>query len=257
MAFKKLACAVLLATCMGTSLLTNTASLAAPPSKPPSAASSVDKLKVELDATGVAKTVKVEIRAAEKYEPDEEIIYLNGAPKHIYVSFDGKKSKYGDNDFSQPHLLVYPLAEYRAIFPKNKKVEFDKQIAMLRKIIANKSSKGVEEIPVLPESDGAQFCHLQEKYLTFNKNGGTGVSFVTAYGNGDPPLSASDFIYAFQGITADSKYYVSFFWPVKATGLPNGLPIKKSNQYCQKLARDKYSPSLDALDKVVSSINLK
>lgn len=257
MTSKKLACALMLITCIGTSLTMSESSFAAPATRSQATASSVEKLRVELDTTGVAKTVKVEIRPAEKYEPDEEIIYLNGAPKHIYVSFDGKKSKYGDNDFSQPHLLIYPLAEYRAIFPKNKKVEFDKQIAMLRKIIANKSSKGVEEIPVLPESDGAQFCHLQEQYLTFNKSGGTGVSFVTAYGNGDPPLSESDFIYAFQGITADSKYYVSFFWPVKATGLPNGLPIKKSNQYCQKLARDKYSPSLNALDKVVSSINLK
>ncbi len=255
MTSKKLAFALLVAGCIGTS--SSFSGYGAPAQKAQSAAGMIEKLKVELDTTGVAKSVKVEIMPKEKYEPEEEIIYLNGAPRHVRILFDGTKMQYGDNDFMKPHLLIYPLADYRAVFPKNKQVEFDKRIATLRKITANKSVKGIEEIPVLPESDGAQFCHLQEKYLTFNNNGGTGVSFVTAYGNGDPPLSESSFIYTFQGITADSKYYVSFFWPVKATGLPSGLPLNKSNAYCQKLERAKYAPSLDTLDKLVSSITLK
>ncbi|HEY9683597.1 MAG TPA: hypothetical protein V6C89_20245 [Drouetiella sp.] len=253
MTSKMLALAVLVATSVGTTQL---ASQSAPATKTKSAAPSIAKLQVELDTTGIAKSTKVEIVPKDPYGPDD-VISLSGAPMHVRILFDGKKLQYGDNDFMQPHLLIYPLADFAAVFPKGKRAEFNKQIATLRKIIANKSSKGFDEIPVLPQSDGAQFCHLQEKFLTFNNNKGTGVSFVTAYGNGDPPLNEPDFIYAFQGITADSKYYVAFYWPVKAIGLPKDLPLPKSNQYCQKLARAKYEPSLDALDRAVSSITLK
>lgn len=253
MTSKKSAFAVLVATCIGTSQL---ASQAAPATTAQNAAPSIAKLQVELDTTGIAKSTKVEILPKDPYASDD-VISLSGAPMHVRILFDGKKLQYGDNDFRQPHLLIYKLADYAAVFPKDKQTEFNKQIATIRKIIANKSSKGFDEIPVLPQSDGAQFCHLQEKFLTFNNNKGTGVSFVTAYGNGDPPLNEADFTYAFQGITADSKYYVAFYWPVKATGLPKDLPLPKSNQYCQKLARAKYDPSLDSLDRAVSSITLK
>jgi len=250
----KFALAILAATCIGTSPLS---CQAAPPAKASNAGSDIAKLKVELDTTGIAKTTKVEIVPKDPYVKEEEVIDLNGSPMHVRILFDGKQLKYGDNSFNEPHLLIYPMADYVALFPKDRKTAFNKRIAVIKKIIATKSTKGVQEIPVLPESDGHEFCHDQEKYLKFNQGAGSGVSYVTVYGNGDPPVNENDFFYSFQGLTADGKYYVAFYWPVKATGMPKDLPLAKSEKYLQTLSRAKYSPSLDVLDKVVSSITIK
>jgi hypothetical protein len=225
-------------------------------SAPSKAAASTDsnKLKVDLDTTGIAKTTKVEIVPKDAYDPQEEIIHLNGAPMHVRIIFDGQKIE-SDNDFNKPHLLVYPLPQYEAMFPTTKKAAFNKRINVLKKVIATKSDIGVDELPILPESDGHEFLRQQEKYLSFNK--GTGVSFVSVYGNGDGPFSAGDFFYTFQGITTDGKHYVSFFWPVKATGMPANSNEANTKKYLQKLDRTKFSPSLSALDQVVSSITIK
>ena len=245
---------LLIASCIGISSLSCEA---APAAKTSNSGSAIAKLKVDLDTTGIAKTTKVEIVPKDPYSKQEEVIDLNGAPTHVRILFDGKQLKYGDNSFNEPHLLIYPMADYVALFPKERQIAFNKRIATLKKIIANKSVKGVKEIPVLPESDGYEFCHDQEKYLAFNQGAGTGVSYVTVYGNGDPPVNESDFFYSFQGLTADGKYYVAFYWPVKATGMPKDLPLAKSQKYLETLPRGKYQPSLDVLDKVVSSITIK
>lgn len=253
MTSKKLAVALLLASCIGTSSLR---CQAAPAGKNTAANSEIAKLKVEFDTTGIAKTTKVEIEKQDLYDPKDELMTLNASPMHVRILFDGKKLQYGDNSFNEPHLLVYPLQKWISMFPKAKQVEFNKRLSGLRKAIAAKSSKGLESIPILPESDGAEFLHAQENYLKFNNASGSGVSFISVYGNGDPPVNESDFFYTFQGITSDNKYYVSFFWPIKATGLPKDLPLEKSKAYVQKLARAKFSPSLEALDKAVGSITL-
>ncbi len=251
MTSNKLALAMLVATCIGTSL-----SLASAQAKPAAAGAGNDiaKLQVELDTTGIAKTTKVAIVPKAPYGEDDTIS-LSGSPMHVSITFDGKKPKYGDNSFNEPHLLIYPVAQYAAVFPKKKQAEFNKIISDLKKILAAKSSKGFEAMPILPSSDGYEFLHAQEKYLKFNS--GNGVSYISVYGNGDPPVNAADFFYTFQGLSTDGKYYVSFFWPVTATGMPKDLPLAKSKAYVNNLARAKFSPSLETLDKLVSSITLK
>lgn len=219
------------------------------------AQSSIARLHVELDTTGIAKTTQVSIIPKEPYSGEDDDVALSGAPQRVRIIFDGKKLKYADNSFNEPHLTIYPLPEYAAIFPKHKQAEFNKIISTLKKMTAAKSSAGLKNLPILPSSDGYEFLHAQEKYLNFKQ--GTGVSYISVYGNGDPPVNESDFFYTFQGMTNDAKYYVAFFWPVKATGLPKDLPLTKSKDYVEKLARGKFSPSLETLDKVVSSIALK
>ena len=253
MTSKKLAFAMLVATCIGTSF-----SLASAQAKPAAAAAKTEvaKLQIELDTTGIAKTTKVSIVPKDPYSPDDTIS-LSGSPMHVRIIFDGKNMKYGDNSFNEPHLLIYPVDQYAAVFPKNKQAEFNKIISDLKKIVATKSSKGFQSMPILPSSDGYEFLHVQENYLNFNHGAGSGVSYISVYGNGDPPVNESDFFYTFQGITRDNKYYVSFFWPIKVTGMPKDLPLAKSKAYAEKLARAKFAPGLDVLDKVVSSITLK
>jgi hypothetical protein len=226
---------------------------AAHSSKPASTAA-INKVKVDIDVTGIAKTVKVEVAPKDPYGPDADIS-LGGSPAHDLIIFDGKKTKYGDNSFNEPHMLVYPVAEYRALYPKSKQPEFNERIDNLKKITAAKSARGITTMPILPGSDGNEYLHAKEKIFNFKQ--GCGVSFISVYGNGDPPVNEADFFYTYQGLTSDGKYYVSFFWPIKATGLPKNLPLTKSKAYVQKLARTKFSPSLDVLDAVASSISVQ
>jgi hypothetical protein len=229
----------------------STACQAAPTSKPPAA---ISRVKVGLDVTGIAKSMKIEFAPKDPYGQDDDIL-LNGSPAHDVIIFDGKKTKYGDNSFNEPHMLVYSVAEFRALFPKSTQPEFNEIIDNLKKITAAKSVKSVATMPILPGSDGHEILHAQEKLCNFKQ--GSGVSFISVYGNGDPPVNATDFFYTYQGLTTDGKYYVSFFWPIKATGLPKNLPLNKSKAYVRKLARAKFSPSLDVLDGVVSSISIQ
>lgn len=173
---------------------------------------------------------------------------------HTRVIFDGKRVE-SDNDFNLPHLLVYPIKEYAGMFPADKKAIFNKRLSDLKKMIATKSDAKLKTLPILPDSDGAELLHSQAKFVKFKS--GTGMSFINVHGNGDPPFSEGDFSYAFQGITSDGKYYVSFFWPVKATGLPAKSGQKKTERFLTNLPRTKFSPSLDLLDRVASSISVK
>lgn len=213
-----------------------------------------NKLQVDLDTTGLAKTTKVAVVPKSPFDAGDEIIHMNGEPRHVRIIFDDQKIE-SNNDYSKPHLLVYPLAQYATLFPPATKVMFNKRINELKKIIATKSDRGINQLPIMPDSDGYEFLHQQEKYLNFSK--GSGIAFISCYGNGDPPLNAGDFFYTFQGLTTDGKHYVSFFWPVKATGFPANSTVANAEKYLHKLARSKFTPSLDTLDQLVSSISIK
>ncbi len=233
--------------------VTALASHAAPGSKPTPGGTS-PAIKVDLDAAEIAKSTKLENVGKDPYGPDDDIS-LSGSPAHVVITFDGKKPQYGDNSFNEAHLLVYPVAQYRAIFPKQKQAEFDGIITNLKKITTSKSCKGLAALPILPGSDGHEILHAQEKYVDFKQ--GSGVSFISVYGNGDPPVNAADFFYTYQALSKDGKYYISFFWPIKATGLPKDQPLAKSKAFVNKLDRSKFDPSLDTLDKVVASISVQ
>ncbi|HEY9678536.1 MAG TPA: hypothetical protein V6C76_11035 [Drouetiella sp.] len=223
--------------------------------KPKSAhPTAMPSMSVDIDTTGIAKSTKVQIVPKEKYDKEEEIVHLNGAPQHVKVIFDGKKVE-SDNDFMDQHLLIYPIKEWEATFPPMFKKEFNKRISDLKKMIATKSGAGLKELPILPDSDGAELLHSKIKPLAFKS--GSGITFIACYGNGDGPYKADDFFYTFQGITADGKNYVSFFWPVTATGMKPDTEQKKAEKFIEDLPRAKFSPSLEALDKAVSSISIK
>ena len=249
----KLALSLFLTCSLGSLALTVEANPAAQTRQPSGA--ETNRLKVDLDTTGIAKTTKVEIVKKTPFEPGDEIIQLNGEPMHVRIIFDGKKiDDHDNNNYNRPHLLIYPLSQYAALYPADRKVIFNKRISDLKKMIATKSDKGIESLPIMPESDAHEVFHQQEKYLKFNQ--GNGVAFISSYSNGDPAMNEDDFFYTFQGLTADGKHYVSFFWPVKATGMPANSTESNAQKFVHNLAREKFRPSLDTLDKMVSSISL-
>lgn len=225
--------------------VTSTAALAAEPWE------MIRSVKVSMVTNGLAKTFQTDYKEKDVYDPEDQIELLNGEPARLVTRFDNEKIDF-DNNHSRRHLMVYPLREYRAIFPARVKVKFDERVSQLKQILRTKSTKGIDEIPVFPDCDAHQMFHLQERYLKFAN--GSGIAFLTEYTNGDPPVSNEGLHYCFEGLTTDGKYYLSLFYPVRASGLPEKSP--KGEQYLRELARAKFSPDLNKIDRMIESIAL-
>ena len=223
---------------------------------PGSASPDLVKLQLKIDLLGLAKTTSKQIEKAVPAIPQDEVILLNGQPPCLRLLFDGEKLADGDdNNYGRKHLLVFPFAALAKQNTIERQQAFNEQIASLNKMILHKNTVGVQQIPIFPQSDAAEVFHNQERFLHFKD--GAGISFIASYGNGDPPLNKKSQFYCFQGLTADKHYYVSFFWPLTVKTIAADQKISDSVQFLKKLPRDQFSPSLDKLDRVIQSLELK
>jgi hypothetical protein len=248
-----IASALLASTCLpgrsplGQSIMT--AALAAPRQSSPI----LKKTGVSLDISGLARTIQPEIEKAIPTEPQDEVILLNGQPECIRLGFDGEKIS-SDNDFGAKHLLVFPLQKYASQKTRERQDSFNKQLDQLKTIIKTKAEIKGEAIPIFPQSDAAEVFHNQMRFINFQN--GSGVSFVSSYSNGDPPLKKNSQFYCFQGLSKDGRFYVSFFWPLVIESLPDNLAIDKGVRYLSKLPRSKFKPDLDKLDRALASLKI-
>lgn len=183
----------------------------------------------------------------------DEPPFMNGEPEHLRVSFDNDNLTDYSAD-TQRQLLVYPLASYAVLFKGKEKVEYDKLVPQLKKIISSKSDKGVKAIPMLPATEAYEVFHNHVKYLDFKK--GSGVAFLTCYAQDEAPIKNGDFFYTFQGVTEDGKYYLSLQYPVKAPKLPPKASAKAGTEYLAKLQDAEFVPSLAEIDKLIKAISL-
>jgi hypothetical protein len=169
--------------------------------------------------------------------------------------------------FHQPQIFVYPLEDY---------IRLNENIAgmidQLKQILADQpDGTALESIPSLPGMGAAQFYQANVRYLRFQN--GSGVRFLTQYGQAAWPTNNLDLFYSFQGITDDGKYYIAIKLPVNHPDLPAtgeaGMPADYtafSNTFDQYLANmevqlsgysaDSFTPNLTLLDSLVQSINI-
>jgi hypothetical protein len=93
--------------------------------------------------------------------------------------------------FHKAHIAIYPVAE----------------------------PEDPDKVPlVLPIFNAAQMITVQVEYLTFED--GSGVRFVSQYGQAAWPINNSDLFYAYQGLTDDGMYLISAILPVSHLSLP-------------------------------------
>jgi hypothetical protein len=131
-------------------------------------------------------------------------------PTYFHFSLEGYPLP---DSFHRPEISVYPLPEYIALAADVETITDD-----LKQILASQSAGG-EYIPCLPFYGGAPFFQAQVEYLDFE--GGSGVRFLSMYGQSAYVLSNQDLFYAFQGITDDGRYFISGVLPVANPILPD------------------------------------
>jgi hypothetical protein len=130
-------------------------------------------------------------------------------PTHFQFDFIGYAL---NNTFHQPVIYVYPASEYASMQSYVGDI-----INQLNQILSSKPTQ-VDDMPFLPIFNAAQFIQSKIAYLDFQN--GSGVRYVTMYGQAAWPINSQDLFYTFQGITTDRAYYVSAIFPASHSTLP-------------------------------------
>jgi len=191
--------------------------------------------------------------------PDEPIWGLE--PEHIQITFDGYALS---GTFHAPKISIYPASEYAGLSP-----DIGKIIGDLRKVLADQPpGETLESLPFLPVMPAAQYMQAQVKYFEF-KNG-SGVRYVTQYGQDVYPVNNESMFYTYQGLTDGGAYLISVTFPVASSVLPDPETIDMDDFYngdfslyiigteslLNEQADSSFTPDLSVLDELISTLEV-
>lgn len=172
--------------------------------------------------------------------------------------------------FHEAEVYVYPAGEYAAM---NEDVAA--KIQSLKDILNNPSQPLPERLPFLPTWNAGEEFHSNVQIVSFQN--GSGIRYLTQYGQFPSPVSNKSMFYTFQGLSSDGTYYVSAILPISAPFLversspdspvpADGIPFDWDNianaeahfnAVTEKLnAADPaiFNPTLPTLDAFIQSI---
>ncbi len=209
----------------------------------------------------LADEVVGEIVAA--VETGEDLPWSN-VPQHIQFSFIGYPLT---KTFHEPRILVYPVDEFREM-----NYVADEEINSMEQFLMDQPAAAPDGIPFLPFWGAAQMMRSNIRYLDFQN--GTGVRFLTQYGQAVWPIDNLNIFYTFQGMTDDGQQYVAAIFPISSPILPDdGAEIVGddhaafSETFMEYLAEveaqlnaqgmSSFDPDLSLLDALIRSIHVE
>jgi hypothetical protein len=183
-------------------------------------------------------------------------------PEHLELLFNGYPLV---DTLHTAHLGVYDTAAFREVNP-NAGDMLDRLQGLLEERPA-----APEDIPLLPVFNAAPMITANVEYLEFE--GGSGVRFITQYGQAIWPINNHDLFYAFTGLSADGSKLVTAIMPVANQALPDDAEeviagdmdgfMQGYESYIDSIraALDSalpgsYTPNLDLLDGLMRSVQL-
>ena len=166
------------------------------------------------------------------------------------------------NQYHDPIIHIYPVADYIALEP-NIQTTLTELQALLTSQNPNPS-----DVPFLPIFNAAQMMHAQVTYLNFRN--GSGVRFLTQYGQAALPINNPSTIYAFMGLTDDGQYFISATFGINHPTFVNDSMAEPAegweaftNNYTTYIANieaalaaepaNAFNPDLSLLDGMMSS----
>ena len=185
-------------------------------------------------------------------------------PAAIKFSFDGYPVA---DSINTPVILIYPVKDYQSVSDAAAKI-----IDELRQVIATHPQNfPAEGLPFLPSWNAAQMMHTKVAYFDFSN--GTGVRYLTQYGQATSPINNRYLFYTYQGLTSDDKYYISAIFPVTNAILPPDSSVVPGGDYqafsdnfltylagmqdkLDAQPEDAFLPSLTMLDNMIKSITI-
>lgn len=180
-------------------------------------------------------------------------------PESIRFTFVGYPL--GDT-FHEPVIHVYSVDAFKAVNP-----DVGQRLDHLQGVLD--SLPADPEVGVAHFFNAAQFIRAQEQYLQFQN--GSGVRFISQYGQAAGPIGWPHLFYTFQGLTADGRYYVSAILPVTHPSLPEPDDVIMDEAFYDQFMdyaaekeiqldgepADSFQPSLLILDEVMDSLRIE
>ncbi|MDX9863668.1 MAG: hypothetical protein RBT34_02570 [Anaerolineaceae bacterium] len=183
-------------------------------------------------------------------------------PAHTEFNFSGYA---WDGSMHTPTVYVYSTDAYRSA-----NEYAGETIDELNTLIHDRPA-APENIPFLPIWNAAQMFTADVKYIDFQN--GSGVRFLSQYGQAIYPINNNGLFYTFQGLTNDGAWYISAVFPVSHAGLPGDDAIPGddwetfSDNYLTYMAEtinwlntqpaDSFTPHLNELDDLIHSMQVK
>jgi len=182
-------------------------------------------------------------------------------PGHTQFSFSDYILQ---NTFHNPQIIVYPVEEYAQLSEGVSTIVGD-----LRRLLAERSMTVPESgLPFLPTWNAAQMMQTQFTYLDF-KNG-SGIRYLTQYGQAAWPINNESMFYTFQGLTEDGLYYISAIFPVSNPVLPPANSVALSDDFIDRFPEyvaetealldgepaANFTPEITVLDNLLYSLEI-
>jgi hypothetical protein len=182
-------------------------------------------------------------------------------PEHILVHF---------NNYVDP--MYYHDARI-LIYPVDRLIELEESaywhVSTLQSLVTSRPPEPTD-FPFLPIWNAGAMFRSNISYLDFQN--GSGIRYLTQYGQALYPVNNTAIFYTFQGITADGRWYISAILPVDHPSLlATGDEVGNDwAPYYEETAWDAYineevsmlnsqdpnsfSPSLQALDAMIETL---
>ena len=202
----------------------------------------------------LAASVSAEVAAGEidEYNPWSY-------PEHYLLRLEGYPLS---DTFHEPAIRVYSAADFRAA---NDLVA--DRLDSLEAVLTNQPAD--PEVGVAHFFNAGQFVQAQVAYLEFQS--GSGVRFISQYGQAAYPIGWPHLFYTFQGLTADGGYYISAVLPVTHPSLPHPDDVTVDQAFYDNFmtyaaeketqldgeAPGSFQPSLLLLDEMIASLRVE
>ncbi|MEL7590926.1 MAG: hypothetical protein AAGU17_06485 [Anaerolineaceae bacterium] len=254
---------------------------ATPQPSEPTAEPTVEGTPVTLGGVSMLIPACMPVSASIEFAPAQVYDPLDGPqdifPAHRRINFNGYPLA---GTFFPPFMRVFPLADFPAVSSPEGAVYVANTVADLQNLLATRPADVDGALPFLTMAGAAQIFHTKLAYLDFAN--GSGIRYLTSYGQYYVPYNNHDLFYTFQGLTSDGNYWVSVIFPVNHAILPptydstvvppGGIPIPTwdsptydtdmANYYAamkaimESTADDTFVPGLDCLDHYIESLNI-
>ncbi len=204
---------------------------------------------------------------------EPEVIYEQqgpdfSSPRHLVLVPRGYPRQAGSYFEGEIHL--YPVARYIELYPGAAT-----QIGALQTLLTTRPPLPIGNprpaLPFLPPFNAAQMLVTQARYLDFGS--GSGIRYLTQYGQAILPINNQGLFYTYQGLSADGQTYIAAILPVAHPLLPadgNTPPggswdafYNQYETYLQETAQaldiqppEAFIPNLTLLDAMIASLIL-
>lgn len=141
---------------------------------------------------------------------NEDAAYWQKTPGHLQVSLNDYYVLQGK--LHQAQIYLYPATDYAVLVPS----AFE-SMHRLRNIISAVVPITADELPAVPFFNAQQLFASNIQAVSFQN--GSGIRFLTEYGQYPAPVNNQELFYHFQGFSNVGDYYIVAIFPITAPGL--------------------------------------